>query len=65
MEDSDRVRMVRSIIRKTETAMDDVDCNQLSLLRDAFVEIIQCIGPQKSGVRKSCQKQKMVTNKPS
>ena len=65
MEDSEKIRMVRSIIRKTETEMEDVDCNQLSLLRDAFVEIIQCIGPQKSGVRKSCRKQKTVINKPS
>lgn len=49
----ERLGRIRSIIRKVELEMDrSLECDQLSLLRSAFVEIIQVVGPQKSGVRK-------------
>jgi hypothetical protein len=48
----ERLSRIRSIIRKVESEMDSPECDQLPLLRSAFVEIIQVVGPQKSGARK-------------
>ena len=48
----DRLRRIRSIIRETERQMDDdPNCDQLPLLRIAFMDIIMAVGPQKSGNR--------------
>ena len=47
----ERLSQIRSIIRRVETKMDSPACDQLPLLRSAFVEIIQAAGPQCSGSR--------------
>jgi len=48
----ERLNRIRSIIRRVESEMDSPVCDQLPLLRSAFVEIIQAVGPQCSGARK-------------
>lgn len=46
-----RVTKIRSIIRNVEKAMDNPYCDQLRILRIAFLEITQVVGAQNSGRR--------------
>lgn len=52
MKAEDRLTKIRSIIRETEDALDRIDCDQLPLLRQAFLDIIIAAGPQHSGRKK-------------
>lgn len=52
MDAEDRLKKIRSIIRETERNLELPACDQLSLLRSAFVAIIQAAGPQSSGSRR-------------
>jgi len=51
----DRLAKIRSIIRRLEDDMDQMDPkeDQIPLLRGAIVEIIMAVGPQESGCRSS------------
>jgi len=52
MNAEERLAKIRSVIRETEEALDKINCDQLSLLRSAFLEIILAAGPQGSGRRR-------------
>jgi hypothetical protein len=47
-----RLAKIRSIIREVEDAIDKSGCDQLSLFRSAFMDIILAAGPQPSGRKK-------------
>lgn len=42
----ERLNEIRSVIKETERQMDKLQCDQLPLLREAFMEIIRFVGPQ-------------------
>jgi len=52
MNAEDRLCKIRSIIHETENALDRINCDQLVVLRTAFLEIILATGPQRSGRRR-------------
>lgn len=53
----ERLIKIRSIIREAEEAFNRVDCNQLVVLRSAFLDIILAAGPQPSGRRRPSHEQ--------
>lgn len=64
MNAEDRLYKIRTIIHETENALDRINCDHLSTLRSAFLDIILATGPQRSGRRKKVKAKRTSCRQP-